>query len=68
MRMHQCPVKPCDQQVPNTHLMCRRHWFRVPRPLRDEVRRTYRAKDWADHRRACVEAIAFVSAEEEESA
>lgn len=31
----------CDQTIPRGQLMCKRHWFLVPRMIRDEVTRTW---------------------------
>ena len=40
--MHKCHAQGCIVEVPPKMLMCRRHWFMVPKPLREEVWRTYR--------------------------
>lgn len=41
--MHPCPVHHCkDSEVPDEHLMCRRHWFMVPLPMQDAVVKAYR--------------------------
>jgi hypothetical protein len=40
-----CHAIDCPLQVPVEMLMCRRHWFMVPKPLRDEVWAAYRAGD-----------------------
>jgi len=32
-----CPVDDCDQVLRGDHLMCPRHWFMVPKMLRDQV-------------------------------
>ena len=39
---HQCHARGCEIEVDPALLMCRRHWFMVPPPLRREVWRTYR--------------------------
>ena len=39
---HRCHAKGCTREVPPSMLMCRKHWFMVPKALRDEVWRTYR--------------------------
>jgi hypothetical protein len=41
-RVHDCPVAGCAVKVPRTRLMCKGHWYSVPKPLRDEVWRAYR--------------------------
>jgi hypothetical protein len=38
-----CPVPGCDETIDRTRLMCRRHWYRIPRRLRDRVWRTWRS-------------------------
>jgi hypothetical protein len=37
-----CAVPKCGREIAPHLLMCRWHWFAVPKPLRDEVWRTYR--------------------------
>lgn len=37
-----CPADGCDAVTAAGKFMCRRHWFGLPRLLRDEVWRTYR--------------------------
>lgn len=39
---HRCHATRCDAEVPPAMLMCKRHWFMVPKPLRQEVWRLYR--------------------------
>lgn len=46
---HTCHAVDCGAKVPPEMLMCRLHWFMVPKPLRDRVWQTYRAgqcDDW----------------------
>jgi hypothetical protein len=40
---HRCHALGCTIEVPPRMLMCRRHWFLVPKALRDRVWATYRA-------------------------
>jgi hypothetical protein len=42
MAAHLCHALKCTVEVPPKLLMCRRHWFMVPKPLRDRVWATYR--------------------------
>lgn len=42
---HPCPGG-CGEQIPRTKLSCQADWYRLPKPLRDEVTAAYR------HRRA----------------
>lgn len=39
--MHTCHALECSTPVPPARLMCKRHWFQVPRALRDDVWETY---------------------------
>lgn len=67
---HRCHARGCTVATKPEMLMCRRHWFMVPKPLRDRVWATYRPgqcddKDpsaaWLD---AADAAIAAVTASE----
>jgi hypothetical protein len=66
---HRCHAIGCDLEVPPAMLMCRRHWFLCPKPLRREVWRLYRSgqevrKDPSDDylaaARAAIEAVAEI--------
>lgn len=39
----ECPVAGCAHTREPSHVMCRTCWYTVPKELRDEVWRTYRA-------------------------
>jgi hypothetical protein len=55
-----CPVPGCGDQIDQTRLMCRRDWYQVPKPLRDQVWRTWRSgreADSRDHQEAVLKAI-----------
>lgn len=39
---HTCHWPGCGKVVPPALWGCRYHWFKLPKPLRDEVWRTYR--------------------------
>lgn len=39
-----CPGPSCTEQVPSDMLMCRRHWFQVPKDLRQEVLSAWRER------------------------
>lgn len=41
-RGHTCHWPGCEQQVPPAMWGCKRHWFMLPKPLRDWIWRTYR--------------------------
>lgn len=34
---HSCEAEDCAKIVPSAMLMCKRHWFMVPKDLRDRV-------------------------------
>ena len=42
MKPHTCHAIGCTVPVPAKHFMCARHWFAVPKHLRDRVWQTYR--------------------------
>lgn len=42
MADHTCHADGCRTPVPPRMFMCRRHWFLVPKPLRDGIWATYR--------------------------
>ena len=44
---YRCPVSGCGEQVDPSRLMCRGHWYRLPRPLRDLVWATWRSGEGA---------------------
>lgn len=61
---HQCPARDCGQQVGPGRLMCRPHWYMVPRPLRDAMWATWRSGQGAGteaHQLACDAAIRAVN-------
>lgn len=39
---HTCHATDCPTRVPSEMFMCRPHWFRVPKMLRDRIWATYR--------------------------
>jgi hypothetical protein len=64
---HRCPAGGCRVKVPATRLMCREHWYQVPRPLRDAVWATWRSgagKGSPAHDAAIVAAVAALACEE----
>lgn len=61
---HQCPAAGCPQKVADHLLMCRPHWYKVPRDLRNAVWAAWRNGAGAgtpEHRRAIADAIAAVN-------
>ena len=41
-RPHTCHWPDCESQVPPAMWGCKKHWFRLPKRLRDEIWRTFR--------------------------
>lgn len=39
---HNCPASQCEARVGPDMLMCRPHWFMVPKAIRDDVWAAYR--------------------------
>lgn len=39
---HPCRIPQCGTQIPLDYLMCRPHWWAVPRPIRQAVWDTWR--------------------------
>lgn len=58
----ECPVAGCTNKHDRSMLMCRGHWFSVPKPLRDELWRAYRSEEgvfseaYDEAREACIAA------------
>lgn len=42
MVIHTCHAAGCSVAVPPKMFMCRRHWYMLPKKLRDSVWETYR--------------------------
>jgi hypothetical protein len=60
-----CPIPGCRQQIDPSRLMCRSHWYTVPKELRDQVWATWRSGQGArsaDHMGAVHRAIIAVLA------
>jgi hypothetical protein len=56
-----CPVPGCGEQIDPSRLMCRRHWYLVPKHVRDLVWSTWRSGQGArsrEHQDAVSTAIA----------
>lgn len=59
---HKCPKPGCTTQVGYDYLMCAVHWRRVPKPLKDEVWRTFKAERLSpEHVQAMRQAVEAVS-------
>lgn len=50
MATHGCYAPGCERSVPARMLMCRGHWFSLPKPLRDAIRAAYRPGQERDHK------------------
>lgn len=62
---HDCPAKGCTRRVGVRMLMCRPHWYMVPKALRDAVYDAYAGGLGAGspaHRDAILEAVDAVNA------
>ena len=59
-KTHPCFATGCHIHVPTTLLMCRRHWYMVPKPLRDAIWQTYRDGPSGDHHANIAEARRLV--------
>ncbi|WP_156680041.1 hypothetical protein [Sphingomonas profundi] len=49
-RLHECGAPGCKEAVRNSHVMCRPHWLRTPRHLRDAINSAWadrRLEDWS---------------------
>lgn len=58
-----CPVPGCEARHRRDMLMCRSHWFKIPKPLRDELWRAYRNEGvmsaaYQSAREECIKAAA----------
>ncbi len=60
-RTARCSVPACSRPIDPTRLMCRHHWYAVPKEIRDRVWATWRSGQGAlspEHGQAVREAIA----------
>lgn len=39
---HKCHATACPVPIPPEMFMCPRHWFALPKPMRDAIWKTYR--------------------------
>ncbi len=67
---HLCHAHACSTPVQPAMFMCRSHWFKVPKPLRDAIWETYRRGQEDDKRpsdaylKNASEAVKAVAAKE----
>jgi hypothetical protein len=60
-----CPVPGCDRSRRPSQVMCRTHWFRVPKPLRDQIWFEYRShRGSGAHLALILEAVVAVAEKE----
>lgn len=68
--VHTCHATACEVNVPPEMFMCRRHWFMLPKRLRDKIWRHYRegqCDDWQitkAYSEAAKECVRFIAAKE----
>ena len=58
-----CPIPGCGNQIDPSRLMCRAHWYVVPKLMRDRVWATWRSGQGAystEHQDAVLAAITAV--------
>lgn len=64
-RPGRCPIQGCGAPIDPTRLMCRSHWYLVPKQIRDRVWATWRSGQRAfspEHKEAVRKAIAACQA------
>jgi len=61
-QLHECPAPGCTERVDFSMFACQRHWFSIPKPLRDEIWRTWRKRLEA-HAAARKAGVEFLEAE-----
>jgi hypothetical protein len=67
---HHCHATYCTTKVPPEMFMCKKHWFMLPKPIRDRIWQTYRlgqCDDWNithEYANAAREGVAFIAQKE----
>lgn len=70
MSTHTCHAINCNTRIPPEMLMCKRHWFMVPKSIQRQVWNTYRpgqCDDWRpsqDYCDAAKSAVMYVAIQE----
>ena len=65
---HHCHATGCQLHVPPTIFMCKPHWFKLPKRMRDAIWATYRegqCRDWKithEYAEAAKEAVTYIAA------
>lgn len=60
-----CPIPRCSEPIDLSRLMCRSHWYMVPKEMRDQVWATWRSGQGAyerEHQDAVHRAVLAVQA------
>jgi hypothetical protein len=58
---HLCPAPGCGEIVPRTMLACRKHWFSLPKAMRNDIWRAWRRDPYGDEHQALIaEAIEWL--------
>jgi hypothetical protein len=54
-----CPITGCERRKDPWHLCCSKHWFKLPKLVRDRIWDLFRTEEGSEkHRAACLEALA----------
>lgn len=67
---HHCHATNCKVSVPPVMFMCKRHWFSLPKVLRNKIWATYRegqCDDWnpsVEYCLAAIECVKFIASKE----
>lgn len=67
---HHCHATACKIPVPPEMFMCRKHWFSLPKELRNKIWKTYRegqCDDWNPSKEYCLaakECLEFIAKKE----
>ena len=70
MNNHHCHATGCKVSVPPQMFMCKRHWYSLPKRMRDAIWRSYRPGQCDDkeisheYAEAAREAVRFIAAKE----
>jgi hypothetical protein len=64
-----CPVNHCSEQLDKPwNLCCKTHWFSLPKPLRDEVWRLFKAERGSGAHLRCIgECLIYLNTLEREA-
>jgi len=64
---HKCAAEGCEKIVPSDMLMCRKHWFKVPKDIRDRVWASYRGGMDAEYDVAVAAAVDAIRKREDDA-